>query len=144
MRWILMLLLVMAGGLVAYVRLAPVDVAAVTRLPDPRGPGDYPAEGGFTAVRPIAAAPETVLERAREIALATPRTQLLAGSPADGMMTFETRSKVMGFPDYTTVAVTDDLLTIDARLRFGRADMGVNRARVESWLAALAPVLATP
>lgn len=144
MRWIVLILVVLVGGLMAYVRLAPIDVAGVHVTPDAGGPGDYPAEGGFTAVRAISADAGAVLDQARAVALATPRTRLLAGSPAEGIMTFETRSRVMGFPDYTTVAVAGDLLTVHGRLRFGRSDLGVNRARIEGWLAQLDAVLATP
>ena len=43
----------------------------------------------------------------------------------------------MGFPDYTTVQLKDDRLMIWARLRFGRSDLGVNRRRVDRWLADL-------
>ncbi len=45
----------------------------------------------------------------------------------------------MGYPDYTTataVAGADGTrLVIYARQRFGSGDWGVNRARVEDWVA---------
>ena len=60
----------------------------------------------------------------------------------EGRITYITRSAAFGFPDYTTVeAVTAEdgtRLAIYARLRFGQSDMGVNQARVEEWLSALA------
>jgi uncharacterized protein (DUF1499 family) len=68
---------------------------------------------------------------------AEPRTQVLAGSVEAGMVTYVTRSRVFGFPDYTTVAQRGDDLAIHARLRYGQSDMGVNKARVERWLTAL-------
>ena len=70
----------------------------------------------------------------------TPRTQVLAGSLAQGMLTYVTRSAFFGFPDYTTVRQRGAHLEIYARLRFGRSDLGVNRARVEQWLSALGPL----
>lgn len=76
----------------------------------------------------------TGLARLHEIARDTPRTYVLAGSVREGMITYITRSKGMGFPDYTTVLQDGDTLRIFARLRFGRKDFGVNKARVEGWL----------
>ncbi len=68
---------------------------------------------------------------------AEPRTHVLAGSVGEGMVTYVTRSKMFGFPDYTTVQQRGDTLAIHARLRYGKSDMGVNKARVERWLNAL-------
>lgn len=133
------LILVLLVGM-AYVRLAPMDPARVHQAPATRPPGDYPATGGFTAVRKITAPAAEVLATIEHRALATPRTKLFAGSVDDAMMTFVSRSLVMGFPDYTTVRVAGDTLTIHARLRFGQSDMGVNRARVQAWLVTLGPL----
>ena len=48
----------------------------------------------------------------------------------------------MGFPDFTTVSMVASLdgaqPVLFARQRFGEGDQGVNRARVEGWLAQLA------
>jgi uncharacterized protein (DUF1499 family) len=65
---------------------------------------------------------------------------LLAGSAGEGMITFQTRSQLWGFPDHTTVAVQGDLLVIYGRLRFGKSDLGVNRARIAGWLETLGPL----
>ncbi|MEP6021043.1 MAG: DUF1499 domain-containing protein [Paracoccaceae bacterium] len=65
------------------------------------------------------------------------RTEILAGAVQDGHITYVTRSKIWGFPDYTTVQLVDDQLRIFARLRFGRSDLGVNRARIDRILVAL-------
>lgn len=127
-------------GFAAYVRLAPSDPARWHRLPEVTGPGDTATEGSFKAVRRITAPPEDVLEALKAKALSTPRTVLLEGSVDQGMMTFMTRSALWGFPDYTTVAVRDDRLVIYARLRFGKGDMGVNKARVQDWLGAVGPL----
>ena len=79
------------------------------------------------------------LERLHVIATQAPRTDVLAGSVSDGMVTYITRSRVFGFPDYTTVQQDSDTLRIYGRLRFGRSDFGVNRERVDRWLDALQP-----
>lgn len=127
---VLGLLAVLALG--AYVRLAPSDPARWHVLPD----GVEEGTGAGYALRRIEATPET-LAALDEIARATPRTTILAGSVEDGIVTYVTRSALMGFPDYTTVSLSDGALTLYARLRFGQSDLGVNAARLEAWLRAL-------
>nr|WP_286131079.1 DUF1499 domain-containing protein [Loktanella sp. 5RATIMAR09] len=134
------ILAVLVVGLMAYVRFAPNDTARWHQMPDVTTPGDTEGAGSFLAVRRITAPAVDVLAMVEGRALATPRTRLLAGSVAEGMITFQTRSLLWGFPDHTTVAVQGDLLVIYGRLRFGQSDMGVNKARIESWLETLAPL----
>ena len=129
-------------GFMAYVRLAPTDVARWHRIVEATAPGDGGRSGSFLAVRNIAAPKEEVLAEVEQRALGTPRTTLLAGRVDEGMMTFVTRSAFWGFPDYTTVAVQGDLLVIYGRQRFGSSDFGVNKARIESWLETLGPLTA--
>ena len=130
-------------GLMAYVRLAPTDVARWHQIAAVASSGDVMAAGGFIAVRPITADAAQVLAALDAIARATPRTRVIAGSVAEGMITYQTRS-LWGFPDHTTVAMQGDLLVIHARLTFGQSDMGVNRARVRDWLDQLGPLTAAP
>lgn len=139
---ILIILAVLILGLMAYVRFAPNDTTLWHKMPDAAAPGDVTEEGGFRAVRRITAPAAEVLAAIEQRALAAPRTRLVAGSVAEGMITFQTRSRLWGFPDHTTVAVQGDLLVIYGRLRFGRSDMGVNRARVAGWLETLGPLTA--
>lgn len=127
-------------GLMAYVRFAPTDVALWHKVPDAAEPGDTTKEGSFLAARRISAPAAEVLAAVEQRALATPRTRLLAGNVGEGMITFQSRSLAWGFPDHTTVAVQGDLLVIYGRLRFGRSDMGVNKARIEGWLETLGPL----
>lgn len=137
---ILILLVVIVVGLMAYVRLAPTNTAQWHSLPDVSDTGDTAGADSFLAVRRITAPAHQVLAAVEQRALATPRTVLLAGSIDDGLLTFQTRSLFWGFPDHTTVGVQGDLLVIYGRLRFGQSDMGVNRARIEGWLATLGPL----
>ena len=85
--------------------------------------------------------PRALLARFDAIARAQPRTRVVAGDPDSLMITYVQRSRVFGFPDYLTVkAVFTEGgagLIIWSRARYGRGDFGVNRARVEAWLAAL-------
>lgn len=141
-------LLLLGVGLVAYIRLAPSDAQVWHVDPtDPAlrsGDGLYLLRDGADAPSPTYASPaQAVLARLAEIAAATPRTRILAGSPQEGRITFVTRSAVMGFPDYTTVAALPEgdsgsRLVIYARLRFGQRDFDVNKTRVQGWLATLA------
>jgi uncharacterized protein (DUF1499 family) len=121
----------------AWVRLSPSDPA--------RWHGD-PAQGAAGDNSHVARAflpepPEAALAAFDAVALAEPRTQRLAGSVAEGRVTYVTRSAVWGFPDYTTVAAEaaegGAWLVIHARARYGRSDLGVNAGRVGRWLVAL-------
>ncbi|MEO0774123.1 MAG: DUF1499 domain-containing protein [Pseudomonadota bacterium] len=132
MRIFLILLLAALIGVGLYVRLAPSDPARWHAMPDEMDNMDM----GDGAKRVIAAQ-EGDLARLHAIALSTPRTTALAGSVDEGMITYVTRSRVFGFPDYTTVTKDADTLKIHARLRFGKFDMGVNAARVDGWIAEL-------
>lgn len=121
--WIIIALLVLA---VAYVRLAPVDEdkvhAPVTASEDEDGKGH--------CIRVTLAFPG-LLNRIDETMRALPRTTVVAGSTHEQRITYMTRSKAIGFPDFTTVQEVDGQIRLYARLRFGRSDMGVNRARLK-------------
>lgn len=132
MKWsglVLLSLLVAFVVLLAWIRLAPDDVARWHRLPEEVQHADL--EGGVMRVV------QGDLADLDRIIRAEPRTRVLAGSVAEGMVTYVTRSRVFGFPDYTTVAQRGDDLALFARLRYGKSDMGVNKARVSRWLEAL-------
>jgi uncharacterized protein (DUF1499 family) len=124
------LIIVVAG--LAYVRLAPSDPAQWNIAPEVSENKTF--KSGVK--RLIVAGPDG-LARLDKIIMATPRTQVLAGSVTKGMVTYVTRSLVFGFPDYTTVQQDAGSLKIYARQRFGRSDIGVNKARVEAWINAL-------
>lgn len=124
------LLLVVAG--LAYIRLAPSDPARWHTAIE----ADNDKRFAAGAIRVTQAGPEalTLVDKAAQ---ALPRTSRLAGSVEDGHITYITRSKLMGFPDYTTVQQANGTLKLHARLRFGRSDLGVNDARLGQLLAAL-------
>lgn len=120
-----------------YVRLAPSDPARWHVAPVAEGPpGEVVASEGAASLLLPGDGP-ALLARLDAIALATPRTTRLAGSLAEGRITWITRSALWGFPDYTTAEVRPDGLAVEARLRFGKGDMGVNAARLRDWQAAL-------
>ncbi len=129
MKIALGLLLFLAVGMAAHIRLAPSDPKRWHVAP--QADADRDLQGGV--LRVVEAGPDG-LARLDAIARAAPRTTVLAGSVGDGMITYITRTKVIGFPDYTTVQQDGDVLRIHGRLRFGRKDFGVNKARVDGWL----------
>ena len=127
--WVIVFLVVLSA---LWVRLAPTDAAKWHKpLSDPR---DKTFAAGVIRVVPNAA---DRLADVHAVALSTPRTKLFAGSPAEGMMTYVTRTRVWGFPDYATVWADGNDLVIYSRLRFGNGDHGVNGAKVENWISAL-------
>ena len=149
--WIGAGLLAALVAFAAYVRLAPTDprrwhVALPTDTRILEGAcadsvSRITSIAGGQAACSLAEAPEAVLARLDAIAMATPRTTRIAGSPEEGRITWETRSRIMGFPDYTTAqaGVTGTMTRLDmlARQRFGAGDQGVNAARLTDWLRAL-------
>lgn len=129
-------------ALLLAIRLAPSD--PVTWNVDPLTAAD-PGHRGVRLVPPDAKvyslAPEVLLTAFDRVAMAAPRTKRLAGSVADGQITYVTRTKWLGFPDYLTVRVVAEAdgasLAILSRSRFGGYDYNVNRTRVAAWLATL-------
>ncbi len=129
------------GAAAVGVRAAPLD-PSVWHV-DPTAMADT---GGRPGVRiaparlyPVSAAELT--RRLAAIALAEPRTRILAGDPAAGFVTFVQRSAFLGFPDLISVRATDteggSRIVILSRARFGDYDWGVNAKRAARWIAAL-------
>ena len=127
MIWLLVALVILVGG---YIRLAPSD-PDLWHVP-PNGDVNRDMKGGV--YRLVETGPDG-LAQLDKIARVSPRTSVLAGSVEEGMITYVTRTKWIGFPDYTTVQQDGDILRIHGRLRFGRKDFDVNRHRVDGWLA---------
>lgn len=141
--WMLALIVVSA---LVYVRVAPTNADSwhvdptIATSPGPAGVLVRP-RGGDIEPRSFDMPPEDLLRRLDRIIRDTARTRVLAGSVAEGRITYVTRSLVFGFPDYATVTTvatdTGSAPVILSRLRFGLSDSGVNRARVTRWLQAL-------
>ncbi len=137
------LVLIGAVGFSGYVRLVPAD-PAVWNV-DPLTAPD-PATPNFARIAPgeiVGGDVATLADRADAAMRGMDRTRLLAGSVADGQMTYITRSLVMGFPDFTSIHVFEQngeaTLAAFARSRFGKSDMGVNQVRIDALRAALTP-----
>jgi uncharacterized protein (DUF1499 family) len=143
-KTVIVIALLAVAGLLLYIRLAPSDPvvwhADPVTAPVPTTNGWLLRAGDGSAPAPVFAAdPAAVLAALDAVAMATPRTTRLAGSAEEGRITWVTRSRLMGFPDYTTATAiagpAGTGLVIFARQRFGSSDLGVNRARVEDWVA---------
>ena len=85
--------------------------------------------------------PDELLARLRRIALSEPDTRELPGA-ASGAARFLQQTRLMRFPDTIDaeiLAVGDNqsTLALYSRSLIGRKDFGVNRARLQRWLAAL-------
>ncbi|WP_420863713.1 DUF1499 domain-containing protein [Algirhabdus cladophorae] len=135
--WIIGTLVILAVALAAYARLAPISVTDWHVAPEVAG--EETLAGSYKTQVAMEGPVNEAQAQIKAIALATPRTKVLAED--DGLITFITRSAGFGFPDFTTVAfeTSGDQVTAKfyARLKIGKADMGVNKARVQSWLAQL-------
>ncbi len=130
--WVLIALLFVGLG---YIRLAPSDPARWHIAPEVAEDADM----SYGVKRLMAAGPQS-FGQLDAIIRKSPRTRVLAGSVEEGMITYITRTAIIGFPDYTTVYAKDDQIQIYGRLRFGQSDLGVNRNRVEGWLETLEQV----
>lgn len=139
---IIVVVLVLVVGVAAYVRLSPLDVE---KWHNPKLPkleaGEHPSGGSFVGRYVQQDDGQAALARVHEVAVKTPRTQVLAGSVAEGKISYVTRTRGFGFPDVTTVTLLEDAATgttsvqIYARLRYGKKDLGVNKTRVRDWVA---------
>lgn len=133
------------AAVMLYIRYTPTDPAAWHV--DPRA-ATRPDTPNSWLIRPVggdAAAPEFALAAPELAALvdaviaAQPRTHPIAGSVEAGHITYVTRTPIMGYPDYVSVRVfataTGAGLAMFSRSRFGHSDLGMNRRRLDDWMA---------
>lgn len=151
--WSIAVVVVAVAGAAVYFRTVPsapdrwhVDplVAEAPTTPNAWRVGPAPALGPEPDVEaPVYDLSADALARKLDaMVMAEPRTERLAQSQDGLWVTYVQRSRVMGFPDYMSVRVIprgEDAATLSifSRSRYGQSDLGVNRARVENWLAGL-------
>jgi hypothetical protein len=147
-----------AVWMIRTVRHTPIEMWHVDPMtaPNPPTPNFYrigPRDGQPAPIddpAPVyAAAPAALATALDDFALRQRETIRIAGTPAELWMTYVQRTETLKFPDYVSVRIValDDgrsTLSILSRARFGYGDMGVNRKRIEGWLAALRPLEAGP
>lgn len=93
---------------------------------------------------PVFDLPVATLEtRALAVIRRQPRVTEVAADPSRRQYAFVQRTAVLKFPDTVTVRFVDlgegrSSLALYSRSKFGRSDLGANKARAEAWLAAIA------
>jgi uncharacterized protein (DUF1499 family) len=128
--------------------IGPVDWAALTRHSTPNDALICPAAHCPNAKpdeepKAYPLAPDELLVRVKRIALAEPDTRELPCEPrCERMARFVQYTKLMRFPDTIDLEVMPAgdghaTLALYSRSLIGRKDFGVNRARLQRWLAAL-------
>lgn len=125
-------------------RLPPAQFLDVAHIVRPSTPNTaLAAPAGFKPppdiVTPRYGLPPAELYRLiRTTALAQPRTFLHAEFADRMQIHFVARSRIMNFPDLVTAQVQpDSTLILWSRSVYGHSDLGVNRARLTAWLAAV-------
>ena len=123
----------------------PMDVSHIVRPASPNTALAAPA--GFSPpadiVTPHYKVPaDRLFVLVREVAAGEPRTYQAAFYPNQLQADYVVRSAVFNFPDLVMLQVRKDGadgsgLVVYSRSVYGRSDLGVNRKRIEAWLAAL-------
>lgn len=141
------IVVVLALAFAVFMRVAPSDPARWHVDPVTVDPPGFP---GAVLMRPggdpdsprFDVDPAELMTALDQVARDTPRVTVLAGSLADLHVTYVARSAFFGFPDYVSVRALPGgadgdgaQLAVFSRLRFGYDDLGVNRARIDDWIA---------
>jgi uncharacterized protein (DUF1499 family) len=128
--------------------MGPVDFATLRRRSTPNDalvcpPGHCPFAKPDHEAKIYDATPAELSARLTRVALSEPDTSALSSDPRHiRLLRFVQYSRVMRFPDTIDVEVLPSgqgrsTLAIYSRSLVGYGDFGVNRARIERWLAAL-------
>ena len=131
-----------AGGLPAPTLL---DMNHIQRPASPNTALAAPAgtDPGADIVTPVFPVPPSHLyEAVLAVAAAQPRTFLAAAYPAERQAHFVARSAIFNFPDLITAQIAEagreaSTLVLYSRSVYGYSDLGANRQRVSTWLAAI-------
>ncbi|MBS0559386.1 MAG: DUF1499 domain-containing protein [Proteobacteria bacterium] len=134
----------------------PMDMAHLQRPATPNAAlaapaGFVPAPDITTQTYPVP--PGRLLAAIEKVAAAQPRTYLAGSFPDMRQVHYVARSALFNFPDLIAVQVDAvppgaadaraSSLVLFSRSVYGRSDLGVNRARLDTWLAALDTALGT-
>jgi uncharacterized protein (DUF1499 family) len=112
-------------------------------------PAGFRAAADPHAASPVFAVdPAQLADKLRQVALAEPRTRLLSADETGRRLEFVQRSAVFRFPDYVSVEILPaeggSTLAVYSRAKVGYSDLGVNRRRIERWIAKLEAELGAP
>ncbi len=92
---------------------------------------------------PVYAVPAAIMAKAFNDYVLTQPNALVVDGQVEGLwLTYVQRTPTLKMPDYITVKFIDledgkSTIAIYSRSRFGYGDMGVNKARVDTWLQSL-------
>jgi uncharacterized protein (DUF1499 family) len=127
--------------------MGPIDFATLRRRSSPNDalacpPGHCTFATPDRATKVYDMPPAALSARLTQVALAEPRTRALPCPPSCELLRFVQYSRLMGFPDTIDVQILpsgngQSTLAIYSRSLVGHGDFGVNRARIDRWLAAL-------
>jgi uncharacterized protein (DUF1499 family) len=125
-----------------------MDTARIERPTSPNtalaAPADFAPAPDITT-QAYAVPPDRLFAAIRAVALAQPRVYEQAVFAAERQVHYVARSDWLNFPDLITVQVTPQGgLIVWSRSVYGESDLGVNRKRVQTWLAALDGALNAP
>ena len=123
----------------------PIDIQRIERPASPNtalaGPAGFaPPPDVVTPTYRMAAG--RLYDAVRAVAAGQPRTFLAADYAPERQTHWVVRSAVLNFPDLVTAQISDagpdsSTLVLYSRSVYGRSDLGVNRQRLDTWLAAL-------
>jgi uncharacterized protein (DUF1499 family) len=123
----------------------PMDIAHIVRPSSPNTALAAPA--GFSPAPDIVTPrydipAERLFALVQDVATGQPRTFRAALYPDQLQVHYVARSELLNFPDLIAVAVSPDgpdrsTMILYSRSVYGYGDHGVNRVRVNAWLAAL-------
>ncbi len=144
LTWIILALII---GLILWVRVAPSDANQWHVDPETVEKGARPnqflmRDGQDANSLVFDMPPAELAANFNDVALSKPNVVVLDGDAKDLFVTYMQRTKLMAYPDYISVKVTPEeggksRLFVYSRSRFGRSDLGVNKARIQDWTAAL-------
>ena len=140
----MLLVLVGLAGFAVYVRVLPTSATLWHQPSYPSGMGHIEGPNSHIWRGGQDGDGTAIMIALNDIILQTPRTQAIAGSVEDGMITYITRSRWWRFPDFTTlerdVALVEGgprVISMYSRAQFGTSDLGVNERRLREWLRLL-------
>jgi uncharacterized protein (DUF1499 family) len=123
----------------------PMDMTRIVRPASPNtwlaGPAKMTPPPDMT-IPPVAMPADALYQKAKAVFTKQPRTYVAADYPKYRQIHFVVRSEILNYPDLVTVEVDPDgpthaTMTIWSRSVYGHSDLGVNKARIEAWLATL-------